>query len=215
MKKYIDHLFVIIGTCLSCLHLSLLGRALRSCRDKVYTGYLRRGFAHIGQSYFIWHTHTLHGTEYIHIGDGCTFESGLQLTAWNTGKTPPSIIIGNNCLFRQNAHITATNGITIGNHLLTGTNVFISDNSHGETITDRDLLETPPGERPLHSKGTVSIGDNVWLGNNVCVMPGVTIGDGAIIGANSVVTHSIPAGCVAAGIPARVIRKFDSNTINR
>ena len=154
----------------------------------------------------------LHGTEYIHIGDGCTFESGLQLTAWNSGDTPPSIIIGNNCLFRKNAHITATNGITIGNHLLTGTNVFISDNFHGETITDRDLLETPPGERPLHSKGTVSIGDNVWLGNNVCVLPGVTIGDGAIIGANSVVTHDIPAFSIAAGIPAKILHQAMTKT---
>ena len=69
-------------------------------------------------------------------------------------------------------------------------------------------MSLPFNERPLYSKGSVVIGNNVWLGNNVCVMPGVTIGDGAIIGANSVVTHDVPAYAVAAGIPARVVKRL-------
>lgn len=161
----------------------------------------------MGNSFFLWHPHSLIGTEYIHIGDGCIFESGLQLSAWSSEGKTPRIVIGNDCLIRYNAHITASNCITIGNHLLTGTNVFITDNSHG--LTDSILPEIPPINRQLYSKGSVSIGDNVWLGNNVCIMPGVTIGDGAIIGANSVVTHDIPAYCVAAGIPSKIIKKIE------
>ena len=52
----------------------------------------------------------------------------------------------------------------------------------------------------------VTIGDNVWLGGNVCIMPGVTIGDNAVIGAGSVVTKDIPSNVIAAGNPCRVIR---------
>ena len=54
----------------------------------------------------------------------------------------------------------------------------------------------------------VIIGNNVWIGGNVVVVPGVTIGDNTIIGAGSVVTHDIPSGVVAAGNPCRVIRKL-------
>ena len=64
------------------------------------------------------------------------------------------------------------------------------------------------GRRPgiINSKGPVNIGKNVWTGTNVCIMPGVSIGNGAIIGANSVVTHDIPEAAVAVGAPARVVK---------
>ena len=63
-----------------------------------------------------------------------------------------------------------------------------------------------PYERTIFSKGKVVIGNYVWLGNNVCVMPGITIGDGVVVGANSVVTKDIPPYCVAAGVPAKIIK---------
>ena len=62
-------------------------------------------------------------------------------------------------------------------------------------------------DRPLISKGCVVIEDNVWLGDNVCVLPGVTIGKGSVIGANSVVTHSIPPYSIAVGTPAKIVLK--------
>ena len=66
----------------------------------------------------------------------------------------------------------------------------------------------PPAERPLSSKGRVAIGKNVWLGANVCVLPGVNIGDGVTIAAGSVVTHDIPSYSMAAGVPARIIKSL-------
>ena len=63
-----------------------------------------------------------------------------------------------------------------------------------------------PNLRSLSSKGPVIIEDNVWIGTKASIMPGVRIGKGAIIAANSVVTHDIPPYCVAAGIPAKVIK---------
>jgi acetyltransferase-like isoleucine patch superfamily enzyme len=181
------------------------GHLLAGIRNKIYSCFIRRQFKEIGDSHFFWHAYNIKGGEYIHIGNDCIFESGLQLTAWKVGEREPQISIGNNCLFRRDTHITACNKIIIGNNLLTGTNIFITDNSHG-TI-DGDSLKMPPRLRPIVSKGPVIIGNNVWLGNNVCIMPGVTIGDGAVIGANAVVTHDIPAFCVAAGVPAKIIKQ--------
>jgi acetyltransferase-like isoleucine patch superfamily enzyme len=57
--------------------------------------------------------------------------------------------------------------------------------------------------------GPVNIGDSAWIGSNVTIVPGVTIGEHAVIGANSVVTKDIPSYCIAAGCPARVIKRYD------
>jgi acetyltransferase-like isoleucine patch superfamily enzyme len=70
------------------------------------------------------------------------------------------------------------------------------------------MLSIPPSERKLISKGPVIIGDNVWVGEGVAILPNVTIGRNCIIGTNSVVTKSIPENSVAAGIPAKVIKKI-------
>lgn len=99
------------------------------------------------------------------------------------------------------------NNITIGDGLLTGRFVFIGDHNHGK-CNSRDEMLIPPFDRKLYSKGAISIGNNVWLGDKVAVLAGVTIGDGSIIGANSVVAKDIPAYCIAAGNPARIIKEL-------
>ncbi len=113
--------------------------------------------------------------------------------------------MGNNCSIGDHSHITAINKIIIGNNLLTGPNVLITDNSHGQNNTVAEL-QVAPNQRPLYSKGEVHIGNNVWIGQNACILSGVTIGDGVIIAANSVVTHDIPAYSLAAGTPAKIIK---------
>ena len=183
---------------------------IRFVRNNIYTAIYSLCFAHWGRGAHLgWRAMNLHGLKYVSVGDGTYISPGVQLTAWDSHNGisfNPSIMIGNHCAIRNNAHITAINSIRIGDNLLTGTNVLITDNSHGQST--REHMSLPFNERPLYSKGPVVIGNNVWLGNNVCVMPGVTIGDGAIIGANSVVTHDVPAYAVAAGIPARVVKRL-------
>jgi acetyltransferase-like isoleucine patch superfamily enzyme len=94
--------------------------------------------------------------------------------------------------------IGAARSVTIGNAVLCGANV---------TITDTDWHGIPVEKRGEAGKtAPVLIEDNVWLGLNVVVLKGVTIGRGSVIGAGSVVTKSIPQGVVAAGQPARVVR---------
>lgn len=153
--------------------------------------------------------HQLMGEKYITIGKGTTIGKNVILTAWEKYENEyfsPSIEIGENCLIGENAHITACYKIKIGNNLLTGRYIYISDNAHGKSSIEE--LEIPPIKRKLHIKGPVIIEDNVWIGERVCILSGVHIGKGAIIAANAVVTHDVPAGCIVGGIPAKIIKKL-------
>lgn len=153
--------------------------------------------------------HQIVGAKYISIGQHSSFGEGLILTAWESyagKKFNPRIIIGDDCSIGEHAHISAIDSVTIGNGVLTGRYVYISDNSHG--AGNASEIDVNPARRPLYSKGPVVIGDNVWIGEHVCILAGVSIGEGAIIGANAVVTHSIPPFCIAAGVPAKVIRNI-------
>jgi len=120
-------------------------------------------------------------------------------------NTPVKISIGDGCMFGSDMHITAVNSIRIGKNVRTGKSVLISDNSHGDP-KDMALRNIAPNARPIYSKGAIVIGDNVWIGEKAAILAGVTIGEGAIIGANAVVTKNIPPYSIAAGIPARIIK---------
>lgn len=152
--------------------------------------------------------------ECIFIGEGTSFGDWVYLTAWDSydcivdgknqkQKLDPELTIGKNCGFGAFNHITCTNKIAIGDWCLTGKWVTITDNSHG--MTDQESLKVAPVKRPIYSKGPVIIGNNVWIGDKATILAGVTIGDGAVIAANAVVTKDVPAYCVAAGNPARII----------
>ena len=119
-------------------------------------------------------------------------------------ETKIIISIGANCMFGSYNHITAACGIYIGENLRTGSSVLISDNSHGNP-RDRNLLDIHPNDRPLYVKGSIRIGNNVWIGEKSSILGNVTIGDGAIIGANTVVTHDVPAYKIAVGCPAFIL----------
>jgi len=114
------------------------------------------------------------------------------------------LVIGDNCRIGEYSHLTCSNKIVIGDGLLTGRFVLITDNTHG--YTDGWECDKAPIDRDIVSKGPVVIGNNVWLADKVSVMPGVTIGDGAIVAANAVVTKDVPPYALVAGIPAKVIK---------
>ena len=129
------------------------------------------------------------------------------LTAWKLSETQsPRLKIGCRCNFGDFNHITASNSIVIGDDVLTGRWVTITDNSHG-SITHEHLL-IPPLKRPIVSKGPVSVGNRVWIGDKATILPGVTVGEGAVIAANAVVTKDVPAYSMVAGNPAKVIKQI-------
>ncbi len=120
------------------------------------------------------------------------------------------LVIGNNVKFNHRTHIGVMNLVELGDNCLLASNVYISDHGHGNYRgANQDSPSVPPNNRPL-AVAPVKIGRDVWLGENVCVLPGVNIGDGSIVGANSVVTTSLPANCIAAGAPARVVKEWNS-----
>jgi len=131
----------------------------------------------------------------------------------NTSPIGPILIIGNHVQLNDSCHISASHSIRIDDHVLIASKVYISDVAHGSYSGDEHDSHPshPPAERPLATK-PVHIHKNVWLGDGVCVLPGVNIGEGSIIGANAVVTANIPAYSIAVGIPARVIKTFNQNS---
>jgi acetyltransferase-like isoleucine patch superfamily enzyme len=125
----------------------------------------------------------------------------------------PSIKIGQGFSAANNLHISSVYSINIGDNCLFGSGVYISDHNHGAYKGDEhsDPSE-PPIQRKLASFGAVTIGSNVWFGDNVIVVGPIEIGNGVVIGANTVVTKNIPDNVMVAGAPPKVIKKYNETT---
>jgi acetyltransferase-like isoleucine patch superfamily enzyme len=122
--------------------------------------------------------------------------SGIIVRASNGGV----VKIGKQVTLRRFITLHAFERIEIGDYSRIGEMVTIRDHNHFSELADA------PGDSKGFQSAPVIIGKNVWVGVKVTMMPGVTVGDNAVIGANAVVTKDIPANAVAVGIPAKVIR---------
>ena len=122
----------------------------------------------------------------------------------------PLIQFGSGVQINDSVHIGAIESVTIRDHVLIASRVFISDHNHGcySGPCLHSCPESRPFERPLTSS-PVLIEENVWIGESVSILPGVTIGRGSIIGAQSVVSKSVPPNCIAVGAPAKVIKTYN------
>jgi len=124
----------------------------------------------------------------------------------------PNLCIGDHVSIGEYVHIGCIYHIEIGNNVLMASKIYIADHNHGSYGGEmQSSPDVPPVKREL-TKGKVIIGDNVWLGEFVSIMPDVTIGKGSIIGAHSTVTHNIPPNSIAVGSPARVIKQWNVST---
>jgi len=143
--------------------------------------------------------------EFISISDDVTINSHAWLSIVPLpGAHEPSLEIARGTYIGRFATISCANRIVIEEDVLISDRVFITDVLHG--FGDKSL---PVSRQPLYSTGTVEIGSGTWIGIGVSVMPNVKIGKHCVIGANAVVTHDIPDYHVAAGAPARIIRRID------
>ena len=136
----------------------------------------------------------------LEVGEGTLFEPGCWLTLSEAGR----IKIGQGCFLNRNTMLASNEMIEVGDHTMFANGCFVGDADH--RYDDPDVPITHQG---FVSRGPVRIGSNVWFGVNCVVTGGVEIGDRAVIGANSVITGDIPAGVIAAGAPAKVIREIE------
>jgi acetyltransferase-like isoleucine patch superfamily enzyme len=154
----------------------------------------------------------LRGKKFIQVSKGFTTGVGCRIEAYP--KTDKKVLLfGENFQMNDYVHITAMECVKIGKNVLLASKIYISDCSHGSYSGDQNDSNPNeiPKDRKMFSKPVV-IEDNVWLGEFVSVLPGVTIGNGAIVGANSVVSKNIPANVIAVGSPAKPIKKFNFTT---
>ena len=136
----------------------------------------------------------------LRIGPGTLLEPGVWITAPGAGR----VHIGAGTFLNLNVMVAAEQLVEIGDHCMFANGCFITDANH--RYDDPELPVTWQG---FTSKGPTRIGDNVWCGANVVVTSGVTIGERCVIGAGSVVTTDLEPFTIAAGAPAKAIRRVE------
>ncbi len=166
---------------------------------------LRPQLKALGKHPFIvkpWHIELFGGP--IRIGShitllGCS-DKKTRLTVWSDKENVPGIVIGDHVLISPGVRISAANSITISDSCMLASHAYITDSDwHG--IYDRSM--TP------ETTHQVTLKENVWVGDSAIICKDVTIGENSVIGAGSVVVSDIPANVVAAGNPAKIIKKLD------
>lgn len=131
---------------------------------------------------------------------------GLSIRSAPTLYHPGNITIGDNVNFGEDVHVNAAETVTIGSDVLISHRVSIMTMSHD---ADAPLFRTTQIAQPI------TLEDGCWLGAHSCILSGVTIGKGAVVGAGAVVTKDVPANAVVAGVPARKIRDKKANLTAR
>ena len=149
---------------------------------------------------------SLMNERFIEIGENTMIGPHVALSA---GMAPgqeclsqPVVRIGDRCLIGRGSGIVGHFSIDIGDDVWTGHHVYITDQNHGYDNVDIPISQQSMPEKP------VRIGSGSWLGHGTVVLPGADIGEHVVIGANSVVTGSIPSFSVAVGAPARVVKSM-------
>ena len=162
----------------------------------------------------------IRGKKYIKYGKNFTTGIGCRIEVYNfnngisDGKNP-QLIIGNNVQINDYVHLSCAESVIIEDNVLIASKVYVSDLNHGNYSSLKNPEHSCPDEivkeRKIFTK-PVKICQNTWLGENVAVLSGVTIGKNSIIGANSVVSKNIPENCIAVGNPVKVIKQYNFKT---
>ena len=150
----------------------------------------------------------------ISIGDKFMFVSGEAISPISSNlqgaiytEKGATITIGNH-VGMTSTRMWIAKGLTVGDNVKIGANVLLMDTDAHQI----DYLQRREGRGPI-GVAPITIEDDVWIGGHCIVLKGVTIGARSVIGAGSVVTKSIPADCIAAGNPCRVVRQLNNNAI--
>lgn len=170
------------------------------------TLYYRRILGSAGRRTLIRRPLALINPRQIHLGEECFIRDGARLEVVNRPGLPPAILrIGNRVSMEQGVHIVACDRVEIGDDVCFAPRCTVLDSTH-------PIGNSGSGNRVralATDRSFTRIGNRVFLGANVVVLPNVTIGENTIVGAGSIVTSDLPANSVCVGSPARVIKYFD------
>jgi len=168
------------------------GPALRWHLGRARTAVLyRRAFASLGDGTVIVAPRVLRGTDRIHIGARCAVYPGAWLQCEDGGGP---LTIGDDVYLGHDVHLHAEDPVTVGDRSVLADGVFVGSTDHARA--DRSATA---------GTGAITIGADVFIGQRAVVLGGVSIGDGATVGAQAVVTHDVAPGQVVAGVPARPV----------
>jgi acetyltransferase-like isoleucine patch superfamily enzyme len=148
----------------------------------------------------------IEGEQYMTLGDYASINSKAWILALKQNNIEPHLIIEDGVRIGRFSHIVALRSVVIKKNVLIADKVYISDNLHGYEDINQPIIN-----QPILFKNSVEIGENSWIGENVSII-GASIGKHCVIGANSVVTRNIPDYSVAIGSPAKVIKRYNSDT---
>ena len=149
----------------------------------------------------------LKNPQYISLGKSVRIKDGFRIECYNDylGKTfSPRFEIGDNVTIGYRFSALVADKMIIGNNTLIASDVLLTTENH--TMNPETGL--PCVKQPL-SSAPIEIDEGCWIGEKAVILPGVKIGKNCIIAASAVVSTNIPAYCIAAGVPARVIKKYD------
>lgn len=179
--------------------------------SKIYTLFLKKGFHSFGKGSIIKPPLNSVNRNHIAIGRAVNIGSFSWISVStefgshkSKSKNKVRLKIGNNTDIGNNAFIVANNKVEIGSNVIMGPYVYISDHIHQFENVNKNLHQ-----QPLSEGGFVKIGDNVFIGIKACILPNVTVGERAVIGAGAVVRSNIPPYSVVAGNPAKVVKRYN------
>ncbi len=152
------------------------------------------------------------GTGRIEIGDDVHLDGRNTWVVGSRASMDARLIIGDRVVIGYQNYFSVAKQIVIGDDTLLASNVQIYDNINHPIEPDRRLHKE---SITLDEAAPVTIGRNVWLATGCIIMKGVTIGDGSVVGAGSVVTRDVPPNALAAGNPARVVRTLEPSQLQQ
>ncbi len=179
-------------------------------RSKIFTLFCRSSFYRIGSHTVLLPPIRLAGEQHIDIGRNVFIgpNSWFQVIESNLEREGPVITIGDETSIVGSCTVTAVQCVVVERGVLMARNVYISDHTHEYGLHDVAIKD-----QGLAKVAPVCIREGAWLGQNVVICPGVTIGRNAVVGANSVVREDVPDFSVAAGSPAKIIRRAEPDTL--
>jgi maltose O-acetyltransferase len=168
---------------------------IRTCTGRLRGRVLRLRGASVGQKCTIWPRFMADKPWCLSLGRYVSIEDSVYL---KIVCDEASLMLADFVFIGRNSEFDVMQSVSVGAHTVIAPGCFITDHNH-QTAANLRIDQQPCRAIP------VRIGQDVWLGAGAMILPGVTIGDGAVVAAGAVVTHDVHAGSIVAGVPARPI----------